>query len=204
MRKRTESAHVLKSVRAGLFLFFPRSYNSQQMCARYFNPILTEIGDAGGATTCPDPKYLPHETYPQNICVRRSAKCYRCGRFARSSTKVSIVSARMQNPVIPADLGERDVKLFPTAFGRTRRTVHTSFLSFDPTIGVSVHHDEWTVVAVQRQQVGIWIMIASVARDLDNVVQVVLFDPCDHAMGYVNFYPGFCTKLTQKLIKLIE
>lgn len=122
----------------------------------------------------------------------RPAHRNRCGRSARSTTEVRIVTGRMQDPVAPADFGERNVQFFPAALGDAGRTVQTAFLAAHSPVGECVDHNERSVIAVEGQQVECGIRIACVARDFDDVLEVVVGDPAGQAVGDVDFHPRLC------------
>lgn len=128
----------------------------------------------------------------------RSAQCYRRCRGTRATTKVRIVSGRMQNPVAPADFRKRNIQLLATALGHTSRTVQTSLLPTNTTVGEGVDHNKRSVVAVQRQQIKGRIWVACVARDLDDVRKVVLRNPGAHTVRDVDFHPRLWIFISKK------
>lgn len=62
-------------------------------------------------------------TNPYNVVVMRAAHGQGYGGRARSSAEISVISARMQYPIAPADVLEADVQLVPAALLHVGLTV---------------------------------------------------------------------------------
>lgn len=139
--------------------------------------------------------YVRHhslETYPQHRIVVRAAQRDRGGRLARAATEVRIVAGRMDDPIVPADLGERNVQALAAARLHARRTVDVALRPARRPVRVRVDDNERPIVVVQAQQIERRMRLARRARDVDDVRQVLVLDPALHLAGNVDFHPQFC------------
>lgn len=68
--------------------------------------------------------------------------------IASASAEISVVTFRVNNPIVPTDSREVNVKRIATTFTRIRTTVHASRLTAYRSLRKRVNHDERLSVVV--------------------------------------------------------
>lgn len=107
---------------------------------------------------------------------------------ACTAAEVSVVALRMDDPVVPADGGEVDVKRVPAAFAGVRSAIDVPRLAAYRPLRKRVNHDEGLAVAMHGdgQAAG----AARLACHLDGVRQVVELHPVLHWPCDVDLLPN--------------
>lgn len=136
-----------------------------------------------------------YQTHPYCCIVVGIAQRYRCGRRARAATKVRMITGRLQNPIVPANVRKRNVQTVSTARRRRRRAIDVALRPSHRAAAVRVHHDERPEVVVEPQQSDGRMRFACGASHLDDVlraVAIVVSEPALHFAFDLDFHPAFC------------
>ena len=133
-----------------------------------------------------------NSAYPDDVVVMGAAHGQRYGRVAGALAEVRVIAARMEDPVVPADVLEAYVQLVSAAFLHFGQTVG---LAFGPvTLGqrCRLYDQERLQLRLQRDGRRVAIDRARAAGYLDRVVQTLLLDPLVNGETDVRLYPALC------------